>query len=143
MHLVPKKTYKSKWLLPKFCEQDRIYNNGKPYLLNMTENKWCNTTMTILNVWIWQKLKPTNLNHKGWSVISSKVLLTSLPDIFFFLSMSETKGLARLGRCDSQCKLARRGWATCPIHCVSLINHGLLTNWTLLVNFFFLSWYFS
>ena len=42
-------------------------------------------TTTNLKLWIWLKLKPTNLDHKDWSVITSGVLLTSMPDIFFIV----------------------------------------------------------
>ena len=59
------------------------------------------TTTTNIIYRVWPKLTPTNLN------ILSRVLLTSVPDIF------PCRG-AKLGRCPSQWKLVSQGWGTCP-----------------------------
>ena len=105
-------------------------------VIHLTKSRWPNEydqdmTMTNLIFWIWPKLKPTNLIKPKNLNFASGVLLTFMHDVFFFLLRSEETGLARLGRCPSQCKLARPVQADCTSICfgvklmlVSVMNFG-------------------
>ena len=63
--------------------------------------------MTNFNVWIWPKLKPTNLNYKDWSVISPSVLLTSMPD--FFLVEEGSHGANEAGQVSQSVPACKPG----------------------------------
>ena len=75
------------WGLFTWPNQDDWMNMTKPW------QRW-----TLINNWTWLKLKPTNLKF------TSGVLL-NLRAWYLFLVEERSNGLARLGRCPSQCKL--------------------------------------
>ena len=70
-------------------------------VIHLTESRWPNEydqtmTTTNLNNWTWQILKPTNLMKPTNLNLTSGVLLTSVPDVFFVGEWSD--GASKAGQ---------------------------------------------
>ena len=70
----------------------------------MTEWIWPNHDNDNLNNWTWPKLKPMNLIKPANHNFTSRVLLTSMPDIF--LVEEQRHGASKAGQVSL--------WGTCP-----------------------------
>ena len=82
----------------------------KARVIHLTKSWWPNEyewtmTMTNLNNWTWPKFKLTNLMKPTNLNFMSRVLLTSVPDVFFLVEER-----SEAGQVPSQCKLASQGW---------------------------------